>query len=104
MNHTPGPWKISCGANGIRIIDGKLTKTEAGMQQLCVARCDSNYMSDQEIGANAALIAAAPELLAVCRSLIANLQDRKGTKSDGMLSLGDVVRIKAAIAAAEGRE
>lgn len=73
-NHTPGPWKVFDGhgsnrfapaiVDGIPDIDGK-----------CVANCICHVATtNDDVAANARLIAAAPELLAALESLVDSVQ------------------------------
>jgi hypothetical protein len=51
MSHTPGPWTLSERRKSV-LHDGK-----------CVAECDTAFIFEEQRLANAALIAAAPDLL-----------------------------------------
>lgn len=89
MSHTPGPWDC----------DG--TEIYAEHLPICTAhraRLDDegNYMSNAEANANAALIAAAPEMLAALRRI-----EHKWRCGDGAFSVGELCR--QVIAKAEGR-
>ena len=78
--HTPGPWRVEMNGNYMR-----LYMPEPGLKG-DVAR---GYVGE----ANARLIAAAPELLAALRLVLAH---------DGVLTGADWTAIRAAIARAEG--
>ena len=92
MAHTPGPWKASQGLPSIGWHVGM-----PGRWRLIVVGRDERDegMSDEELRANARLIAAAPELLEALRHLVARVIENGGT--------GDLIdSALAAIAKAEG--
>ena len=62
ITHTPGPWAVTD-------YNGKTIITARDGEDWC-ATIDSNGQSSEECEANAWLIAAAPELLSVLRSLV----------------------------------
>lgn len=64
--HTPGPWECSGG------YVQSATKSKPSGAPLCIADpfVDESFMSDHEADANARLIAAAPELLEVCKAML----------------------------------
>jgi hypothetical protein len=99
---TPGPWKISHGCmpgdSGFSIAcNNALTKNVK-----IVAECwPCTIVSEdhrRELFANAALIAAAPDLLAACKELA----ESAAYWSDYDVPLGIVDRLNDAIAKAEG--
>jgi hypothetical protein len=57
--HTPGPWHVHGGGAG---------------PGLWVAECRKHGLSPEEIDANMALIAAAPELLSVLRGVLDSIE------------------------------
>lgn len=59
--HTPGPWKYHTGFGSVQ---RHHIQTEGGFQIACTPECDEHTQ------ANARLIAAAPELLAACYTVI----------------------------------
>lgn len=75
MSHTPAPWNSEMDAGewiGIEAVtaDGQVRR------EICVVSVDENYdddddSSEQEDRDNARLIAAAPDLLAVCQEWMA---------------------------------
>lgn len=89
--HTPGPWVVDWDSR---------TATVRTCMGRAVARC---YQGDDD----ASLIAAAPELLAAARALLAQIietsayDDAQSGEDDGLLR--DVEAARAAIAKAEGR-
>ena len=97
MGHTPGPWRASEGwPSDLWNVDMPGRKWS-----LLVARHDEDFdMPVEEVQANARLIAAAPELLAVLRELV--LYD-EGCCVLGCYGYEVLLRCKAAIAKAEGR-
>ena len=63
--HTPGPWVRESGI----LVLSAFEKTPNGSKRLTVCRTDNPHMGEQEQGANARLIAAAPELLRVAEKI-----------------------------------
>ena len=92
--HTPGPWSALPGHSCIGFID-IISRLDGVVAQ--VTQSD-NSPSETDI-ANAHLIAAAPDLLAV----VQELEESAGYWSEYDVPLGIVDRIRAAIAKAEGR-
>ena len=105
MNHTPGPWILracstNCNSgrrtlyvmNSLPDIDGK-----------CVANVIAGPTSNPAWDANACLIAAAPDMLAACKELLAEVEHairQAGYDPDNRES---ITQARAAIAKAEGR-
>ena len=112
MGHTPGPWvvrepdadeRLADIAEGRSPEDMELTEVYAddGGQQVCYVMNDT-----PDEAANARLIAAAPELLAVCRNLLGCLSDWCDIADDDDKRKDDHLAMAAAevaIAKAEGR-
>ena len=86
MGHTPGPW---------RAVGSEVVWLHCPGDQCVVA--DVLY---EEYAADARLIAAAPELLAVLRELV---HYDEGSSEQGSYGYEVLLRCKAAIAKAEGR-
>jgi hypothetical protein len=63
MSHTPGPWNAEQVLNGAYLIFGNTDNERA------IAETRIRWIDNEEC-ANAALIAAAPDLLAVCKAII----------------------------------
>lgn len=86
MKHTPGPWKkrphFTPAGNAI-VVDS----SNIGIAGVF------GKSHEQDAEANAALIAAAPELLEACKMILPYLQSNNGYGAD---------QIEAAIAKAEG--
>jgi len=97
MGHTPGPWLASEDwPSDLWNVDMPGRKWS-----LLVARHDEDFdMPVEEVQANARLIAAAPELLAVLRELV---HYDEGSSEQGSYGYEVLLRCKAAIAKAEGR-
>lgn len=103
--HTPGPWQVNQSDIGMRMIYVDIARG--------VVKNIADVVINDETAANAALIAAAPTMLAAlyeARATVAmvhsefnsyNFTDRYG---DGPLATERLAIIDAAIAAAEGRE
>jgi selenophosphate synthetase-related protein len=89
--HTPGPWDVYAGKmkNGDRIInDGEGTP-------VAYAADYNEYAKDDQVDANARLIAAAPDLLEAAQDALTAFQSgRNGSAA--------MVLLAAAIAKAEG--
>ena len=85
--HTPGPWKF-----GFESVDPEwaIVTIEGG---LIIANVNADHRQE----ANARLIAAAPDMLAVLKD-VENALSVMGKETTGLL------RVRAAIAKAEGRD
>ena len=92
--HTPGPWAVD-----------RWTSQKHGKDDLTIIQKDGDLWVAGIIDGvefadgNAALIAAAPELLAIARHF-ESLADT--LESEGFIGDGDVIAIRAAIAKARG--
>jgi len=100
MKHTPGPWNKT---------EDKLTQQyyiarpygESVLHIAYVTKEDVGYgISQEEYHANAFLIAAAPELLEICKGLLGILTPKQYSKQFPNL----YKKAKAVIAKAEGRK
>lgn len=73
--HTPGPWRLSPARNALGVVLGGPARpmhhggTTVGQ---IASACSQEWMESGELEANAALIAAAPELLAALQRLISS--------------------------------
>ena len=96
MSHTPGPWKvIGPTMSGLEIVAEGRAAEVATVYDGC--RCDNSDAKD-----NAALICAAPYLLAALTALItAHAGDLNQTTMTAKLHAWDLAH--AAVAKAEGR-
>ena len=71
--HTPGPWRLSPARNALGVVLGGPARpmhhggTTVGQ---IASACSQEWMESGELEANAALIAAAPELLDAIRGLV----------------------------------
>lgn len=66
MSHTPGPWKFT----GARAKHDSSAIVFGPKEEWVAAAYDFNrYDRDEEVEANARLIAAAPDLLAMCETI-----------------------------------
>lgn len=82
MKHTPGPWKKCTGSHGDGCICG-LVHSEANNRVVAAVRIETCPLDDhgvqapltEECQANANLIAAAPNLLAICQEIANNKID-----------------------------
>lgn len=103
--HTPGPWKVitgegtsfpdtvyiqAVGKHGFRSVLAELNDD---------GKNDKVHGSDHDRQANAALIAAAPELLEACKAVVARSEFLWGTKNPPEI----VIKCSEAITKAEGR-
>lgn len=80
--HTPGPWRATLHANG-------LVKVESNQRVIC-----DGFRGEE---ANARLIAAAPDLLAALKAVLAQTGDESMEEQDAVFASA-----AAAIAKAEG--
>jgi hypothetical protein len=95
--HTPGPWRV--GKNGLTISGGDCWR---------VADVFRSVTDDPELGdsineANARLIAAAPDLLAMVKRALRDVEARCRAQGINVDMNVDVVNYRAAIAKAEGK-
>jgi len=88
-NHTPGPWRLSDGSPDVGVV------TDEKLIAMVTNDEDSPMDVDEQL-ANSRLVAAAPDLLAALRRLLARSFD--GDDYDA------TSEAEAAIAKAEGRE
>jgi hypothetical protein len=72
--HTPGPWAIKKNGNGIGVI---------GHDSCCIAQLPINGIDRQSRVSDAYLIAAAPQLLEVCKNLNAILENNLIVTAEG---------------------
>jgi hypothetical protein len=98
MTHTPGPWKFTHYLGmGVQEIDGP-TQLKSGTH-LASVYTTTGENDDPESIANACLIAAAPDFLAICKELLPYLSDENdarnhGATNEGRCSHFDVVSLK----------
>lgn len=80
--HTPGPWELFSAkcANGEMAIAIKSTKTSA-----CVGF--PTGATEEEISANATIQMLAPQMLEVCRFMLANAFERKWAGDEKAFSM-----------------
>lgn len=108
--HTPGPWAIQMDGRDTRVV------READGLKSYVASLGEIWLCEEHGGtvdANAALIAAAPDLLAALKALLAHANaysDEMRERGYGSMELGESAdsaslagMARAAIAKAEGR-
>lgn len=99
--HTEGPWTL--GDENNQCCDVTVGRTSVSIDRADMHTGEFGVVSRAEMLANAALIAAAPDLLAVARSFL-DVMEADGfecTCADG--DPCPLCRTKAAIARAEGR-
>lgn len=89
--HTPGPWDYALHTvEGVQTFNAMVTRDDA---PLCLVIADMVEGTPEEQNANARLMAAAPDLLAALKAVVA-VADRRTVEFDAA---------RAAIAKAEGR-
>ena len=91
--HTPGPWTVSADGAGRLLIDGK-----GGF----VCNLDQPYSTERK--ANAALIAAAPELLVALDDSIFQLETLIKTQPKEYQAGNQIILRKARAAIAKARQ
>ena len=110
--HTPGPWEVThhkVGSKtlfGVRnqafgapnVFPGHLIEEGSGLPDWARGTVLHSWSTDKE--ADARLIAAAPDLLAACKALYADVLALKHFDTEAGCALLD--RVKVAIAKAEG--
>jgi len=99
--HTPGPWQAD-------EMDGRIYITPQGRMCHYIADINSkemdpegDYPTRSQRRANAALIAAAPELLKAAKGLLLDAQDREETHDDDGKEYDDFKALRLAIVKAE---
>ena len=94
--HTPGPWKVIDRPHGLPEVWTADFDCEGGTVSQCI--------TDRVFNGNAALIAAAPDLLAACNLALATIDRVAPSHPGGFSSVrGTLDVIRAAVAKAEGR-
>lgn len=98
--HTPGPWYIGKDANdqNRHIYAEQVVRSDDGDAWHPLIACTDDDEQQVDWRANARLIAAAPDLLAV----VQELEESAGYWSEYDVPLGIVDRMRAAIAKATG--
>jgi hypothetical protein len=103
MTHTPGPWVFGHVLKRPDLITAISEATEAEGKEWTIMRPlaaihlrPGEKLSDPEIQANARLIAAAPELLEVCKAVIYTYENQDAASDT-------LDKAYAAVAKAEGR-
>jgi len=111
MNYTAGPWIREHGVFVIaKCKPFKTDESGTTIRKLTICRTDNPHMPESEQGANASLMAAAPELLETCKDLahqLATLNQKFLNKNDKYSALQTGVvqsynKAMKAIAKAEG--
>lgn len=98
--HTPGPWRFNDNTQWWKTNPYSVTVRKHGVHSATVANIPARAtITPEEQQANARLIAAAPELLAIAQGLIA-LEHQCKTHGLSMLALN----ARKAIAAATGEK
>ena len=96
MSHTPGPWKVTAG-----IVDNPRLIVEDDIgNPVCAMSLRGVYGDTVKMTANAHLIAAAPEMLAI----LEELRESASYWSEYDVPLGIVERIESAIRKARGED
>ena len=98
--HTPGPWREK--KYSLRVL-AQVRNEDGGFEPFCVADCGqslhlSSYLVPGEQGANARLIAAAPELLTATRKMLALVDNAEWTQAERLACIHGA---RAAVAKAE---
>lgn len=96
--HTPGPWRHHSPAGSQHSIGGYVNASD-DRQQPAICHVMGSEFSSAETQANAALIAAAPELLAAASALISLLMHPSLEADETIPEIADM---QAAIKKAEG--
>ena len=98
--HTPGPWRVAHGSAGLL---GVWPQESEAVQAICMleARSGNTRYELHNASANAALIAAAPELLAALEDVLGYGEDCAADRDERP---GCLERARAAIAKAKGKQ
>lgn len=98
--HTAGPWFVSNGLRGRVMVRSEAAPAFADGTRLAVAQVMGGAVGDEQLIANAHLIAAAPELLQACMVLVYDL-----TYATGKACLDQSLAVaQAAIEKAKGQK
>ena len=119
VTHTPGPWQLSCidgvedslmvggGNDGsdivadIRTYENDISETQNSPQQMWVKkRLAELEKKEKEAHANARLIAAAPELLEMCKLFEECMETIDG--NDGYDASYELAKVRAVLAKVKG--
>ena len=106
--HTPGPWKLCKGRNAHYRDKIPGMDYEATMQQCFFLAADGDFVADIIVAvnngglANAALLAAAPELLEACKQVIGFCTNARQTWPDWK-DYPDVGRLFGIVTAANAK-
>jgi hypothetical protein len=104
MKHTPGPWVVHFSRAQVDAFDGE----DGQPLPVCKLLWPIKKRSEAETRANANLIAAAPDLLAACKSAADDDCFCRDLRAMGPLTPGNlrcsVCRCREAISLAEGRD
>lgn len=107
LEHTPGPWVVGDPSQGVmqkQPETGKLPRTVA-ITDWAKDREGRKHPRAEEMRANARLIAAAPELLAAAKNLLADIHSNDPAEPNPQAPSGDAVEgLREAIAKAEGAD
>ena len=95
--HTPGPWAVGPYGSDLEIQGGgiqlaRVRTTRAGVDELAEPRA----VPIPEAGANARLIAAAPDLLAALLAMIAYREEWEASDQDGHHFMCDMLDVEEA--------
>jgi hypothetical protein len=109
--HTPGPWWLSPARNALGVVLGGPARpmhhggTTVGQ---IASACSQEWMEPGELEANAALIAAAPDLLEALKAFTDAQESKRDAIGNAAIAaaIGDLVlaeeKARSAIAKAEG--
>lgn len=101
--HTPGPWQLD--GHNIRSIANKPDWSPKGVK---LGEVTSGGVGDEQARANAALIVAAPDLLAACITSLMEFEAEHAIfemNANHPIKEADIIpTLRAAIARAEGRQ
>lgn len=114
QKHTPGPWIVNEADNGGEVANIFSDNPEHDGAYVCAVWSDESatgndgadeetpqYVTDAEANANAALIAAAPDMLEALRDMLAEVAPDDGVRA--MPSHSTIAAARFALAKAEGR-
>lgn len=104
--HTPGPWKIDSSGPTISTAEayGTFIATVAGAEEYAPGSPEEAREIQAECDANAALIAAAPDLLASCNEMLTLMSEYFGSVHDDDDAALVMNRAEVAIAKAEATQ
>ena len=102
MKHTPGPWQVDRRPYSYTILSRWTSVDPGDQREVCrIADYDAEHVTEQQ-AIDAALIAAAPDLLEACRAALAEVNEWQAVNFRHPTLDAASERLRWAIARAQG--